>query len=65
MTSNVATHLRLPRKGQLTAGSDADLCVLDGALQLRHVMARGVFHLRDGQASIRGTFEPALQRVTS
>jgi len=63
MTSNVAAHLRLPRKGQLTAGADADLCVLEGGLQLRHVMARGLFHLRDGQPTLRGTFEPSPQRV--
>ena len=62
MTRNVAAHLRLPRKGELVAGADANLCVLDGALQLRHVMARGRFHLRDGQPTIQGTFEP--QRVT-
>jgi len=57
MTSNVATHLRLPRKGQLVVGHDADLCVLDQSLTLRHVMARGRFLVRDGSPTTRGTFE--------
>lgn len=57
MTSNVAAHLRLPRKGQLVAGHDADLCVLDETLTLRHVMARGRFLVRDGSPTVRGTFE--------
>ncbi len=60
MTSNVAAHLRLPRKGQLVVGADADLCVLDGALALRDVMARGRFLVRDGAPTAAGTF----QRVT-
>ena len=57
MTSNVAAHLRLARKGQLVAGHDADLCVLDPSLHLRHVMARGRFHVRDGKPTSSGTFE--------
>lgn len=61
MTSTVATHLRLPRKGDLVPGADADLCVLDGELQLRHVLARGRFLVRDGAPSTAGTF----QRVTT
>lgn len=58
LTSNVASLLRLPRKGTLVAGHDADLCVLDATLSLRHVIARGAFHVRDGQPTTRGTFEP-------
>lgn len=57
MTSTVAAHLRLPKKGQLVAGADADLCVLDGALQLRHVLARGRFLVRDGAPTTAGTFK--------
>lgn len=60
MTSNVAAHLRLPKKGQLVAGADADLCVLDGTLHLRGVMARGRFLVKDGAPTVAGTF----QRVT-
>ncbi len=57
LTSNVAAHLRLPKKGQLVVGNDADLCVLDPSLHLRHVLARGRFLVRDGAPTVRGTFE--------
>jgi beta-aspartyl-dipeptidase (metallo-type) len=57
MTSNVATHLRLPRKGRLVVGHDADLCVLDEHLTLRHVLARGRFLVRDARPTLSGTFE--------
>lgn len=57
MTSNVAAHLRLAKKGRLVVGHDADLCVLDASLNLRHVLARGSFLVRDGAPTVRGTFE--------
>jgi beta-aspartyl-dipeptidase (metallo-type) len=57
VTSNVATLLRLPRKGRVLSGFDADLVVLDSALQVRHVMARGVWHMFDGAVVRRGLFE--------
>lgn len=62
-TRNVATLLRLSRKGRLSPGADADLVVLDGALGVRDVMARGRFHVRDGQAVVQGTFEQAPTRA--
>lgn len=58
MTSNVATLLRLPRKGRLLPGYDADIAVLDETLDIRHVMARGTWHVYDGVAVRRGMFEP-------
>jgi beta-aspartyl-dipeptidase (metallo-type) len=58
MTSNVAALLRLPRKGRLLPGYDADLAVLDGKLDVRHVMARGAWHVYDGVPVRRGMFEP-------
>jgi beta-aspartyl-dipeptidase (metallo-type) len=42
-TSSVADLLRLPCKGRLAAGADADLIVLDDAGRPRGVMARGVW----------------------
>ena len=57
MTSNVATLLRLPRKGRLLTGFDADFVVLDEELRIKHVMARGVWHVRDGLVVKRGLFE--------
>ena len=56
-TANPARLLRLQRKGRLVTGSDADLVVLDESGGVRDVMARGRWHVRDGEALVRGTFE--------
>ncbi|MCU0634333.1 MAG: beta-aspartyl-peptidase [Gemmatimonadaceae bacterium] len=56
-TSTVAAYLRLPGKGRVVAGGDADLVVLDAAGAVRDVMARGVWHVRGGALRRRGTFE--------
>lgn len=56
-TCNVAEFLRLPDKGRVAVGYDADLVVLDDAHRVRDVMARGVWHVRDGALVRRGTFE--------
>jgi len=56
-TSNPAEILRLPSKGLLTVGSDADLVVLDDAFRVTDVMARGRWHVRDGNQIVKGMFE--------
>jgi beta-aspartyl-dipeptidase (metallo-type) len=56
-TSNTADLWRLPRKGRLAPGRDSDLVVLDETGGASYVMARGVWHMRDGRAVVRGTFE--------
>jgi beta-aspartyl-dipeptidase (metallo-type) len=56
-TSNVAGFLRLPRKGHVAVGGDADLVVLDEQHQVRDVMARGAWHVLDGAVVTRGMFE--------
>ncbi|MDJ0976770.1 MAG: beta-aspartyl-peptidase [Planctomycetota bacterium] len=56
-TSNVASHLKLPRKGTLEVGGDADLVVLDDDVRAHHVMARGRWLVEDGRAAVRGPFE--------
>jgi beta-aspartyl-dipeptidase (metallo-type) len=57
MTSNVASLLRLQQKGRIGQGLDADLVVLDQANRIDHVMARGVWHLKDRQQLLSGLFE--------
>ena len=56
VTSNPAALLRLPRKGQMTQGNDADLIVLDEQHRPWHVLARGEFHVRDGAVVRYGPF---------
>jgi beta-aspartyl-dipeptidase (metallo-type) len=56
-TANPARLLRLFRKGHLGVGADADLVVLDNSGAVADVMARGRWHVRDGQTVVRGTFE--------
>jgi beta-aspartyl-dipeptidase (metallo-type) len=56
-TSNVAKLLRLTRKGVIAAGADADLVVLDDEHRVRDVMCGGLWHVRDGEVVVRGTFE--------
>lgn len=56
-TANVAALLRLPHKGTIAVGADADLVVLDAQHRIQDVMARGVWHVRDGKPRVVGTFE--------
>jgi beta-aspartyl-dipeptidase (metallo-type) len=57
LTSNVADLLRFRGKGRIAVGQDADLVLLGGESQIQHVMANGRWHVRDGQAVVRGTYE--------
>ncbi len=57
LTSNVADLLKLHGKGRLSNGKDADLVVLDENLGIRHVMARGEWHVRSAQIARRGMYE--------
>ena len=56
-TSNVADLLRLPGKGRIAVGGDADLVALDDAGGVTDVIARGRVHVRGGAVVRRGTFE--------
>jgi beta-aspartyl-dipeptidase (metallo-type) len=55
-TSNVARILRLPHKGRLGAGQDADLVVLDEHGNISDVMARGRWFVRDMRPIAAATF---------
>ena len=57
MTSNVSRLLRLPGKGGIAAGADADLVCLDESCGVRHVMAGGKWMVHDGAPVRTGTFE--------
>ncbi|HEY7612691.1 MAG TPA: beta-aspartyl-peptidase [Gemmatimonadales bacterium] len=56
-TSNPARLFRLPRKGRLTEGADADLVALSEDGSADAVMARGRWQVRQGKPIVRGTFE--------
>ena len=56
-TRNPAALLRLPGKGRIATGMDADLVALDAHGAAHHVWARGVPHVRAGAAIVRGIFE--------
>jgi beta-aspartyl-dipeptidase (metallo-type) len=57
MSSNVAGLLKLKQKGRIGQGLDADLVVLDQANRIEHVMARGIWHLKDRRQLVSGLFE--------
>jgi beta-aspartyl-dipeptidase (metallo-type) len=58
VTSNPARILKLRGKGSVAAGADADLVLLGpGTLDIRGVIAKGVWLVKDGDAVAKGTFE--------
>ena len=56
-TSTPAETLRLPGKGRIAEGFDADLVVLGDDGRPSSVMARGRWHVRNGRPVVRGTFD--------
>jgi beta-aspartyl-dipeptidase (metallo-type) len=55
-TANPARFYGLDHKGRVAVGGDADLVLLDGDLELVHVLARGRRAVTDGSVVLRGTF---------
>lgn len=58
VTRTPATLLKLPHKGRLTVGADADILALEtGTLELRHLVAGGRPLMRDGRIEPGGYFD--------
>ncbi|HEX7485458.1 MAG TPA: beta-aspartyl-peptidase [Vicinamibacterales bacterium] len=58
VTANPARILKLRGKGQLAAGADADIVLLEPkTLEIRGVIAKGRWLMRDGEPLVKGTFE--------
>jgi beta-aspartyl-dipeptidase (metallo-type) len=54
VTSNPSRILKLPHKGQLQVGADADLLLIDkNTLQLKAVMAKGRWLFSDGRVAVQ------------
>ena len=56
-TRNVADLLRLPGKGRIAVGADADLVALDAAGKVHHAWLGGIAHVQAGAVVRRGMFE--------
>jgi beta-aspartyl-dipeptidase (metallo-type) len=57
VTINPATSLKLPNKGRIDLGYDADIVVLDKELNIRHVFAKGCCMVKEHEVIVKGTFE--------
>ena len=57
LTSNVSTILKLPGKGFISPGMDADLLFLDSGMQMVHLLAMGKWAVRSGEVVKKGTYE--------
>jgi beta-aspartyl-dipeptidase (metallo-type) len=56
-TANPASILKLPGKGFISRGADADLLIMDDQGRMVHLIANGAFMVRDGEMLKKGTFE--------
>lgn len=57
LTTNPARNMKLPRKGRIAPGYDADFCWLDEDLNLTDVYARGVCLMKEGMIVKKGRYE--------
>ncbi len=57
VSTNPARVFKLPGKGVVAPGADADLLLLDGEFRVHHMVARGAMMVRDAVALTRGSYE--------
>ena len=57
LTSNVAAILKLPFKGFISPGMDADLLFLDPSMQMVHLLALGKWAVKEGTVVKKGAYE--------
>lgn len=57
LTSNVATILKLPGKGFIAEGMDADILFLNNEMKMVHLMAMGKWAVKDGVVVKKGSYE--------
>ena len=61
-TSNVARVLRMPKKGKIEVGADADLVVLGPRTEVHDVMANGRWLVQKGEPVRLGPFERGARK---
>jgi beta-aspartyl-dipeptidase (metallo-type) len=57
LTSNPATILKLPGKGLIAEGMDADILFIDKDIRMVHLLAMGDWAVKDGVVVKRGSYE--------
>lgn len=57
LTSNVVSILKLPGKGYISPGMDADLLVLDPGMKMVSLLAMGEWVAREGKVIKKGAYE--------
>ena len=57
VSTNVANILKLPYKGYIKEGFDADLVLLDKDYKIFHLLARGKFMIKNKSIINKGIFE--------
>lgn len=57
LTANPARTMKLKAKGRIEVGYDADLCLMDEALNLTDVFARGEWVMKEGEVIKKGRYE--------
>lgn len=57
LTANPARTMKLKAKGRIEVGYDADLCLMDEALNLTDVFARGECVMKEGEVIQKGRYE--------